>query len=226
VATLMGAIARKFSLRRPKLLFDIRGFIPEEYTDAGIWPEGGLLYRVAKRAERWLMREADAFVVLTKRAREILADEIGDRPVEVIPCCVDFERRFSGDREKLRAGYRKRLGVGERRVIVHLGALGGLYLTEEIVELMAVANTRPPGAFALFLTQSDPQIVEPLLLEKGFGAGDYFIGKVPPDEIEGYLYASDIGVSFVKATFATASRSPTKIPEYLACGLPIIANAE
>src|SRR5690606_14478050 len=123
---LMGAVARKFSLRRPKLLFDIRGFIPEEYTDAGIWPEGGVLYRMAKRAERWLMREADAFVVLTNRAREILADEICDRPVEVIPCCVDLERRFSGDREKLRAEYREWLGVGERKVIVHLGALGGL----------------------------------------------------------------------------------------------------
>jgi glycosyltransferase involved in cell wall biosynthesis len=33
------------------------------------------------------------------------------------------------------------------------------------------------------------------------------------------------GLSFVKASFATQSRSPTKIPEYLAAGLPIIANA-
>src|SRR5690606_4525270 len=156
-------------------------------TDAGIWPEGGFTYRVAKRAEAWLMREADAFVVLTNRAREILAEQIGSRPVEVIPCCVGFERRFSGNREKLRTEYRERLGVGERKVIVHLGALGGLYLTEEIVQLMAAANSRPPGAFALFLTQSDAQIVEPLLLENGFDKGDYFIGKVPPDEIEGYL---------------------------------------
>src|SRR5688572_19321172 len=49
VPTLMGAIARKFSWRKPKLLFDIRGFFPEEYTDAGIWPEDGLIYRLAKR---------------------------------------------------------------------------------------------------------------------------------------------------------------------------------
>ena len=27
-----------------------------------------------------------------------------------------------------------------------------------------------------------------------------------------------------KSTFATLSRSPTKIPEYLACGVPVIAN--
>ena len=56
VPTLMGAIARKFSRRKPKLLFDIRGFFPEEYTDAGIWPEDGILYRSVKRIEKWLMK--------------------------------------------------------------------------------------------------------------------------------------------------------------------------
>ena len=72
VPTLMGAIARRFSRRKPKLLFDIRGFFPEEYTDAGIWPEGGILYRSVKRVEKWLMKEADGFVVLTEKTREIL----------------------------------------------------------------------------------------------------------------------------------------------------------
>ena len=36
VPMLMGAIGRKLSRHRPKMLFDIRGFFPEEYTDAGI----------------------------------------------------------------------------------------------------------------------------------------------------------------------------------------------
>ncbi len=96
VPMLMAAIARKLSRRRPKLLFDIRGFFPEEYVDAGIWPEGGWLYRMVKRVEKWLMQEADGFVVLTEKARGILFPESADtgrdshdRPVEVIPCCVD-----------------------------------------------------------------------------------------------------------------------------------------
>src|SRR5947209_738153 len=48
VSALMAALARRFSRRKPKLLFDIRGFMPEEYTDAGLWKNGGLLYRIAK----------------------------------------------------------------------------------------------------------------------------------------------------------------------------------
>ena len=44
--TLMGALARKFSKHKPKLLFDIRGFFPEEYTDAGVWPANGWLEKL------------------------------------------------------------------------------------------------------------------------------------------------------------------------------------
>ena len=231
VPTLMGALARKFSKRKPKLLFDIRGFFPEEYTDAGIWPENGWLYRSAKRVERWLMKEADGFVVLTEKARDILFPESKDtgfdkfgRPVEVIPCCVDFQNRFSGDRDLQRDETRRKLGVENRFVFTHVGALGGLYLTEEIADFLATARSQDSKTFGLFLTQSDPNLIIPLLRERNFRDGDYFVGQVDPKEIPGYLSASDVGMSFVKAGYATQSRSPTKIPEYLACGLPVISN--
>ena len=131
VPTLMGALARRFSKRKPKLLFDIRGFFPEEYTDAGVWPENGLLFRTAKRVEKWLMRDADAFVVLTEKARDILfpesrktgLDKFG-RPVEVIPCCVDFENRFLVEKNLSREELRKELDVENRFVITHIGSIG------------------------------------------------------------------------------------------------------
>jgi len=245
VATLMGAIARKFSKRKPKLIFDIRGFLPEEYTDAGVWPENGWLFRGAKRAEKWLMRESEAFVVLTEKAREILFE--AEPPasaggtiavqkaegsevqrthlVEVIPCCVDFENRFPSTEMISGDEMASRIGTKGRFVITHVGALGGLYLTKEIVDLLAAARTVEPTTFALFLTQTDPGPVTALLKENGFADGDYFVGKVDPAEIPQYLDVSHVGLSFVKATYATQSRSPTKIPEYLAAGLPIIANS-
>ena len=115
---LMAALAKRRAGGR--LLFDIRGFMPEEYTDAGVWPAGGTLYRGVKRVERFLFNSADAFVVLTEKAREILfpgrleADERG-RPVEVIPCCVDF----SVPRATCAArGAAPRAGARSRRVVV------------------------------------------------------------------------------------------------------------
>jgi glycosyltransferase involved in cell wall biosynthesis len=229
VATLMGALGRKISRTKPKLLFDIRGFVPEEYTDAGIWPKNGLIYRSAKRVERWLMKQSDGFVVLTEKAREILfpeSKEIGfdksGKPVEVIPCCVDFSKRFS-----LSYSYedtRQDLGLKDRFVITHLGALGGLYLTRELAEFLATARSRNEKVYAQFLTQSDQKEIISLLKGHGFAKRDYYVGKVSPAEVPKFLQASDIALSFVKSGYATLSRSPTKIPEYLACGVPVIAN--
>lgn len=224
VATLMGVLARKFSRRQPKLIFDIRGFFPEEYTDAGVWPEDGWLYRAAKRVERWLLHEADGFVVLTEKARNILF-VAENRPVEVIPCCVDFAKRFSSANEMLRDDIVAKLGVKDRFVIAHVGALGGLYLTEEIIDFFDAVRLVEPSAFALFLTQSEPKNLISLLQKKGVAENDYFVGQVDPSDIPQYLSIANAGMSFVKATYATQSRSPTKIPEYLAAGLPIIANA-
>lgn len=225
VATLMGALARRFSSRKPKLIFDIRGFFPEEYIDAGVWPENGFLYRGAKRVEKWLMEQADGFVVLTEKAKSLVWPDGSEKPVVVIPCCADFAARFPETLSTSRNEMREKLRVAGRTVYAHIGALGGLYLTKEMADFMSVARDLDPKAFALFLTQSDPTEIVNLLKEHGFTDDDLFVGRVDPDEIPKYLAASDVGLSFVKATYATQSRSPTKIPEYLAAGLPIIANS-
>ncbi len=232
VATLMGAIARKFSSRKPKLVFDIRGFFPEEYADAGVWPENGLLFKTAKCVETWLMRKADGFVVLTEKARQILFTGATDtgfdnqgRTVEVIPCCVDLRGRFAAGKKETREAIRSKLEIGDRFVFTHVGAVGGLYLTEKIVDLFDAARSIDPKAYVMFLTQTEPSAIISLLRSRGFAQADYFVGQVDPEIVPAYLSAADAGVSFVKASYATQSRSPTKIPEYLAAGLPIIANA-
>ena len=228
IPMLMAALARKYSAHKPKLLFDIRGFFPEEYTDAGIWPEDGWLYRSAKRVESWLMREADGFVVLTEKAREILFPEsketgfVSDgRPVEVIPCCVDISR-FAGGISK--EASREKLGSWKRFVIAYVGSFGGWYMTDEMMELFEAAREFHRDAFVLVLTQRDKEKIADELKKRGFGPGDMLVESVSPSEIPAYLGAADAAVSLIKACYSKLSSSPTKIAEYLACGVPIIAN--
>lgn len=229
VPTLMAALARKLSSHKPKLLFDIRGFFPEEYTDAGVWPEGGVLYRAAKRVERWLLKESDGFVVLTEKARTILfpesintdVDKRG-RPIEVIPCCVDLSRFSTADESRERM--REKLGVSDRRVITYVGSFGGWYLTEEMLDLFAAAREHDPSTFVMILTQRDQDKIVSRLLSKGFTESDFFVGGVRAAELPGYLSAADAAVSFIKACYSKQSSSPTKIAEYLASGLPIVSN--
>ena len=223
VPMMMATLARKSSRKKPKLLFDIRGFMPEEYVDAGIWPEGGSVYRAVKKAEARLMKEADGFVVLTERARKILSEQIGDRPVEVVPCCVDLAR-FESATPESRRQIREEFGIGDRFTLTYVGAFGGWYLTKETADFFGALKRERPDAFALILTQSDPAMIEPLLKEEGYGEGDYFVGRVPSADIPRYLSAADAAVSFIKVCYSKQASSPTKNAEYLACGLPIVVN--
>ena len=207
VGTAIGALAKR--IRNAKLIFDFRGYLAEEYVDRGNWRKGGVLYRLTKAAERWLLRDADGVVFLTEAARQPLSV-----PVEVIPCCVDVER--------FAAVARAELGAGDRVVYVYTGALGGYYLIEETAQLLR----QDPNAFALILTQSAPRPMIDALEREGFTKEHYRVLTVPPEDVPRYLRAADVGVSLIRTSFCRRASSPTKFAEYLAAGLPVISTAE
>lgn len=230
VPMVMAALARNLSRGRPKILFDIRGFFPEEYVDAGVWPEGGWLYRLTKRVEKWLMKQADGFVVLTEKARSILfpgsmesgLDGTG-RPVEVIPCCVDTAA-FARD-AAAGAGIRQAIGAEGRYVVLYAGSFGGWYLSDEMFEFFSSVREADPRVFIMVLTQRDTDRVRVRLSDLGFGEDDVFVASIPPADIPRYLSAADLAVSFIKPCYSKQASSPTKNAEYLAAGLPMIVNS-
>jgi glycosyltransferase involved in cell wall biosynthesis len=224
VPAAMGALAKIGS--DAKLLFDIRGLLAEEYVDAGVWPAGGLLFRLTKTAERALLAAADGFVVLTEKARQLLfpPNSAQGRPLEVIPCCVD-EARFRQFDVIARDEVRRELGVEGMRVFVYVGALDGWYLTDELAEFLATAHAEDERAFSLMLTQSAPASLAARLQALGVQPERFLIRQASPDEIPRYLKAADVALSFIKPCYSKLASSPTKIAEYLASGLPIISNA-
>jgi glycosyltransferase involved in cell wall biosynthesis len=227
IPAVMGALAKRMSGR--KLVFDIRGFLPEEYTDAGVWPEGGFLFKTMKKVETYLFSSSDAFIVLTNRAREILFPghidtDAQNRPIEVIPCCVD-EARFAVVDQISWTEARQKLGLDNaRKVFVYVGSFGGWYMTDEMTGFLAQAHQKDASVFAMILTQSDAQSVSQRLLNLGLEPNDFLVRKVDPKDIPLYLRAADIAISFIRPCYSKLSSSPTKIAEYLASGLPVICN--
>jgi len=227
VSAAMGALAKVFG--DGLLIFDIRGFMPEEYTDAGVWPEGGYLYRLTKAVESRLLDASDAFVVLTEKARSILfgnsteADSLG-RPIEVIPCCIDPERFWKAD-DVPRGQLRQELSIDDRHVIIYVGALGGWYLVDEMADFMAAAHRRNAATYSIILSQSTPEMMRSRLRERGVAEKDFLVRQVIPTEVPRYIRAADLALSFIKPCYSKQSSSPTKIAEYLAGGVPIICNA-
>jgi glycosyltransferase involved in cell wall biosynthesis len=214
VPVAMALLARRFV--RCLTVFDVRGLLAEEYEDAGLWRAGSLPFRAIKRLERAGLRRADRVVVLTRRMREWLSEQglAEAEKVEVIPCCVDFSRyEAAGDEEK-----------SERFEVVYAGSVVGLYLLEEMARFFLAVRAQRPGAFFRVLTTSPAGETAERLRRAGLSDEDFAVGRARADEVPRLLARARLGVSFRKATFSQIAASPTKIPEYLAAGLPVVGN--
>ncbi|HEV7744004.1 MAG TPA: glycosyltransferase [Pyrinomonadaceae bacterium] len=214
------AMAMLAARAHTSIVFDVRGLMAEEYRDAGIWSENSPAFRVVKKVERAGLKRANQVVVLTRRMREWITSEKLTAPekIEVIPCCVDQERfATTGDPDIS--------DTTDRFEIIYAGSLVGLYMVEEMGRLFKAIKERQPNAFLRILSGSPPETGANQLAHAGLSADDFWIGPVPPGEVPSYLRRARIGISFRKATFAQIAASPTKIPEYLAAGLPVVSNA-
>ena len=203
-----------------RIIFDLRGLMAEEYRDAGVWTENSLPFRIVKKIERYGLKRADQVVVLTQRLRDWLISEglAAAEKIEVIPCCVD-QKRF----EAASAG--ADAGRSERFEVIYAGSLVGLYMVEEMGRFFATIKERIPHAFLRILSVSPQEQGANQLYQAGLHADEFSIGAVQAAEVPYYLRRASLGISFRKPTFAQIAASPTKIPEYLAAGLPVVSNA-
>jgi glycosyltransferase involved in cell wall biosynthesis len=230
VPAAMAMLARAVLRARVRLVFDIRGLMAEEYADAGVWSEKSLPYRAVKRLERAAVRRADGIVVLTRRMRDwLVAQRLApSEKITVIPCCVDFSRYAATDGgaeasvDEEGAG---RLVSDERFEVVYAGSVTGLYMLEEMGRFFAELRAQEPRAYLRVLTTSPRGQAVEVLRRAGLSDEDFWVGGVPAAEVPVYLSRARLGLSFRKPTFSQIAASPTKIPEYLAAGLPVVSNS-
>ena len=206
-------------IRGGRFLFDLRGFLADEYVDAGVWPAGGTLYRATKKIEAHLIREADGLVVLTRGAGELLSrwypSAIAGKPVTVIPCCVDM-RRFTNQLSAPRP---------KPGPMVYVGKLGGWYWLDAMLRFYSAAVRLMPELKLAIFTQSDSAPARNCVAAAGLQSSAVSISYVMPDEIPARLAGASGGLSFIRPGPSKSASSPTKLGEYLAAGVPAIANA-
>jgi glycosyltransferase involved in cell wall biosynthesis len=218
---------------RAKLVFDCRGMIGDEYVDSGHWTPDRLEYRALKRYESRAFHRAEGVVVLTRALRQWVEARqwLGHgTQIETIPCCVDLDVfRFDAD---ARAAVRAELGLEGARTLVYAGSLGSWYEEPEMARFsvlfreLAQAQAGGGPVRFLLLTRSDPTPLVACLRAAGFGEADIVVRSARPAEMSRYLSAGDVGLSFIKSWFSKKGSSPTKVAEYLACGLPVVLNGD
>lgn len=77
----------------------------------------------------------------------------------------------------------------------------------------------------LFLTSSSEEIVYAALWKRGLSSQKVRVKKVDYDNVPFELCRSKVGIAFYNTDYSVAGCAPTKVGEYLACGLPVVVNA-
>lgn len=203
-------------LRRP-YVFDMRGFMPEEYLDAGLWSPRDIRFRLARAAELHLLRGAREVVVLTEAAARRLRDDphfssaVRCKRITVIPCAVDLERFRPAEPASVPS-------------LVYAGSLGMWYLLDEMLRVYVHARAELPSLRMLIANRGEHELIGAALDRHGLTAADVEVRAADFSEMPALLGRAHVAIALLRRVPSKIGSSPIKIAEYLACGLPVVVN--
>jgi glycosyltransferase involved in cell wall biosynthesis len=206
-------------------LFDMRGFWADEKADAGQWRRDSMVYRAAKRWERRFFAEADGLVSLT-HAGVAAWPRLGlrvppERPVAVIPTCVDLDRFHAGPGD---AGRRTALGLDGALVLGYVGTMDTWYLREPMLRFAARLLARVPQARFLVVTRDAHAPLREALAGLGAPMHRVVFTRATFEEMPGYLRLMDLGAFFIRPCLSKLASAATRLAEFLATGVPVAIN--
>lgn len=216
VSSILGLLCKK--IFETAFVFDMRGFWADERVEGDIWDAESQLYRVAKWFEMEFIRGADTVVSLTDSGIEAMRQfnhvKTDDIRFKKIPTCVDldiFSPTESGQPDEFVMGY--------------VGSVGTWYLFDDVVDCFRLLQEERPDAKLSILNQGDHEMIREKLREQGINKSVVSLKSVPHEEVPQEMNRMDIGAFFIKPTFSKRGSSPTKMGEFLACGIPCLCNA-
>jgi len=213
------------SLSKKKIIFDMRGLWPDEKVEGGIWKEKGILYKIAKYFEKKFILNSDQIIVLTSKMKRLIEEfeYTKDKKINiyVIPTCVDLKKFHLKNQKRLS----KESDIPNKDfVFVYAGSIGTVYMIEEVIKFFNVAFTVLDNSHLLILTHGNKEII--YKEANRFNLNNHItIKKVEYDDLPFWLSFGKVAIAFYKSSYSVYGRSPTKIGEYLACGLPIVVNS-
>jgi len=201
------------------LLYDMRAFWPDERVDGKLWPAGGRLFRIAKSLQRKLLLSADHVVVLTAAGeREVRTfDYLAGKtpPITRIPTCADLDRfTIQGPPQR------------DPFVLGYVGSLGTWYMLEEMLRCFVALQRRVPDARLLFVNRGEHAMIRERANAAGIPDASLEIVSATHSEVPALVARMSAAMAVIMPSYSKTASSPTKLAEYLGCGVPCLGNVD
>lgn len=201
---------------KTKLIFDMRGFWPEELVDTGRIKEKSIYYIFFKFLEKKSILLSDKIITLTPESKEIIEEKFKIENVEWMPTCVD-ENRLKNQEPFF---------LDDKFVMVYSGSLWSFYNMPAMMDFFNALKLRINNAHFLILGNNETKKLSNLFYEKGIKKESYTVLSLNPEDVVKYLLGSNLAINIIYDTYSKKASFPTKLAEYLICGLPIITNTQ
>ena len=209
---------------RTRFVFDPRTLWPDQYLEHGRWRESSPMFRIAKWSERRFLLGADVIVSLTHSAvramREFPYLQHRTTRFEVITTCTNlqlFRPPEGGDVQNARC----RAG---RFTLGHVGSVG-FYNFDAEVECFKLLGIIRPGAHFSIINRNEHMRIRDRLNAFLIPEDYVTVRAVEHAKVVEEMWKMDAGILFLNSALCRLHITPTKLGEFLACGIPCLINA-
>ena len=203
-------------------IFDMRGFWADERIDGEIWSSDSYLYTIAKRFEKSFLLNSDIVVSLTHKAvkemrrfpylKENMPNFI------VIPTCTDL-KLF-----KPKSDFNLQERRSEPLTIGYVGSVGVWYLFEEALDYYKLIKEVVPDARLHIINKGGHNYINECLKSAGIDQNFVLLETRDHSAVVGAMQSMDVGIFIIKPLYSKISSMPTKLGEFLGCGVPCVCN--
>ena len=214
-----------------KFIFDTRGFWHEERLgNYRAKPILNQIFQYFNRKEQQFIEQADSIITLNETAKAEISQrkefQKSKTTIDVIPCCVDYEL-FTPAIEEDKKKVKQSLGIAaDETVLGYVGSIGdALYMLSEMLDFFKIMlHTLDNKARFLILTLGSEKDIFQQAKSKNIDTSSIIVKSATREQVAYYLKSVDFAISFIQPRYEKRGCSPTKMGEYFAMNIPVIAN--
>jgi glycosyltransferase involved in cell wall biosynthesis len=198
----------------------------EVMVENGTWKKNSLSFKILRRLEQALTRKAVSFIGTTSAMKEYAKTRYNTeiKDLFVKPACVNFSQFSPGEKDK---ELLKKYGLENKIVGIYAGKLGGIYLKEELFDLIKSCYDFWGDQFRFFMiTNASKEEIDAEIKRTGLPQEIVISKFCFHHEVSRHLSLGDFGINPVKPGPSRRYCTSIKDGEYWAKGLPIVITKD